>query len=58
MKNSTACLITTLGLLGVLSTNSKQVYNETLGYQGIFYSAAAYCAYETLTNWTCGYPCT
>jgi len=40
-----------------LESHSKLVYNETLSYQGIYYSAAAYCAYETLSNWTCGRPC-
>ena len=57
MKIRTACLITVFAELFIQVSISKLVYNETKGYKGVYYSAAAYCAYETLTNWTCGSPC-
>ena len=36
---------------------STQQYNTDLGWTSFYYSAAAYCAYETLDGWDCGLPC-
>ena len=36
---------------------SNSIYNDVVGHKGIYYSAGAYCAYETLTYWECGIPC-
>ena len=36
---------------------STDIYDNVVGRKGLYYSAAAYCAYETLTYWECGIPC-
>jgi hypothetical protein len=41
-----------------VSQGAGYIYNEALGQKGLYYSAGAYCAYETITNWQCGRPCT
>ncbi len=49
-------LSTALVIAGLISLSS-QSYNTELGMKGLWYSAAAYCAYETLDDWNCGAPC-
>ncbi len=45
-------------LLFVNLAASKNYYDEKRGLAGVYYSFAAYCAYETLDNWNCGEACT
>jgi hypothetical protein len=39
-----------------LSLQGK-IYQQETGLKSFYYSAAAYCLYETLDNWNCGKPC-
>jgi hypothetical protein len=32
-------------------TTSIPIYSDVVGHKGLYYSAGAYCAYDTLTNW-------
>ena len=48
-------ILASLASLTVATTNI--IYNDAVGNKGLYYSAGAYCAYETLTNWQCGTPC-
>ena len=52
---STAVLV--LASLATLSLTAPNFYSVPVGTKGIYYSAAAYCKYETLDQWTCGAPC-
>lgn len=52
----TAVATAALCLFSYVSAN-YQVYNESRGFEGLFYSAGAYCSYDTLANWNCGTPC-
>lgn len=36
---------------------TTEIYKDDVGHKGLYYSAGAYCAYDTLTNWQCGTPC-
>ena len=38
-------------------TNQQVSYDRTFATQALMYSSAAYCAYETVDNWSCGLPC-
>jgi hypothetical protein len=49
-------ILLTLGSL-LKRTQQLLIYNHTLGLRGLYYSAASYCAYDTLENWECGKPC-
>jgi hypothetical protein len=48
-------ILASLASLTVATTNV--IYNDDVGQKGLYYSAGAYCAYETLGNWQCGTPC-
>jgi hypothetical protein len=52
---STAVLV----LASVVATAfaAPNFYSPVIGKKGIYYSAAAYCKYETLDAWNCGAPC-
>ena len=52
---STAALF--LASLATVTFAAPNFYNSTIGEKGIYYSAAAYCKYETLDSWSCGRPC-
>lgn len=45
-----------LSTLISLSTQALY-YNEALSLNALFYSGAAYCAYETIDTWNCGIAC-
>ena len=51
----TAALV--LASLAALTMAAPNFYDLATGKKGIYYSAAAYCKYETLDNWSCGAPC-
>lgn len=55
MRTIRTALLIAASLIGI--SQQARFYNEALGYQAFFYSAAAYCAYETLDPWDCGLPC-
>ena len=52
---STAALV--LASLATTAFAAPNFYNPSIGYKGMYYSAAAYCKYETLDAWNCGTPC-
>ena len=39
------------------ATIPKTGYDEDIAYKGVMYSGAAYCSYNDLDKWDCGYPC-
>lgn len=41
----------------LLFTLATATYDLNVGLSAMHYSASAYCAKETLTNWQCGEPC-
>jgi hypothetical protein len=49
----TAALLLSAAMVGL----STQQMSPTDALAGAYYSAAAYCAYDTLDLWTCGTPC-
>ena len=51
----TAALV--LASLATMAFAAPNFYSPTIGKKGIYYSAAAYCKYETLDSWKCGAPC-
>lgn len=45
-------------LLSLLSSTTMAVdYNATLSMQLLYYSAASFCSYYSLDDWTCGPAC-
>jgi len=55
MKAIRATALVLASLIGI--SVAGNYYSESVGQKGIYYSAAAYCKYETLDQWTCGGPC-
>ena len=52
---STAALV--LASVATTAFSAPKFYSHEIGKKGIYYSAAAYCKYETLDEWNCGRPC-
>ena len=52
---STAVLV--LATVVATAFAAPNFYSPDIGKKGIYYSAAAYCKYETLDDWNCGDPC-
>jgi hypothetical protein len=46
-----------LGLLLPKIASSVKIYSEPMALTALFYSAAAYCAYEDIFEWSCGPAC-
>ena len=56
MRTVRTALLVVTSLVGL--SLQASYYNEAVGISALFYSAATYCAYETLNPWDCGLPCT
>ena len=54
LKLAALAIATFVSLTQGITTN---IYNDVEGHKGLYYSAGAYCAYDTLANWQCGTPC-
>ena len=57
MKTIILTALVIASLMGLSQGISSNIYNDVVGRKGLYYSAGAYCAYDTLTNWQCGTPC-
>jgi hypothetical protein len=53
MKSIRTAAIFLAALVGL----STQKMHPDVALKGAYYSAAAFCAYDTLDNWTCGRAC-
>jgi hypothetical protein len=57
MKAIKLAALVIASFIGLSQGISTEIYRDAVGHKGLYYSAAAYCAYDTLTNWECGAPC-
>ena len=56
MKALSTATLVLASIIGQAMT-APNFYSVPVGRKGIYYSAAAYCKYETLDYWQCGAPC-
>jgi hypothetical protein len=57
MKALKLAALVIASFIGLSQTITTPIYNDVTGHKGLYYSAGAYCAYDTLSNWQCGTPC-
>jgi hypothetical protein len=57
MKALQLAALVIASFVGLSQTIGTNIYNPVTGQKGLYYSAGAYCAYDTLAKWQCGIPC-
>ena len=51
MKAIKLAALVIASIIGLSQGITTPIYSNVVGQKGLYYSAGAYCAYDTLTNW-------
>jgi hypothetical protein len=57
MKAIKLAALVIASFIGLSQGINTPIYSDDIGHKGLYYSAGAYCAYDSLANWQCGTPC-